>query len=194
MYTNTLLEKALANRGLTGKPVMLDVGAGGFSSDSKFLSVDAFTECDIKAFMWDIPVPDNSVDTIFASHCLEHVSKFDVIPTLREWRRILKPQGHLQILVPDLEWVCSWFLAHQSTDWDMDIIFGNQKHEGEFHKTGFTPTIMKDYFDIAGGFSIESMYYDGGDFYKFDFDPGYRHRNYIVNVAGRSIVVQALKL
>jgi predicted SAM-dependent methyltransferase len=117
------------------EPLKLDIGAGGLSSDSSFTSVDAFTEADIKAFMWDIPLENDSVDVIFTSNALEHVSKFAVVPTLREWHRILKPGGKLQILVPDLEWAVKFWLERQTTDWAMDIIFGNQLHEGEYHKT-----------------------------------------------------------
>ena len=52
------------------QPLKLDIGAGGYSSDDNFTAVDAFTEADIKAFMWDIPLPDESVDTIFCSNAL----------------------------------------------------------------------------------------------------------------------------
>lgn len=121
------------------QPLLLDIGAGGFSSDDKFTSVDAFTECDITANMWDIPLPDASVTAIFSSNALEHISKADLIPTLREWNRLLVPSGRLQVLVPDLEWAVKWWLDHQfDTGWSLDIIFGHQKHDGEYHKTGFS--------------------------------------------------------
>ena len=32
----------------------------------------------------------------------------------------------------------------------MDVIFGNQNHAGEFHKTGFTERILWDYVVNAG--------------------------------------------
>ena len=129
------------------QPLMLDIGAGGYSSDDKFTSVDLFTECDITAPMWDIPLPDGSVDTIFSSNALEHISKHMVVPTLREWWRLLKENGKLQVIVPDLEWACYWWLDHQDTDWSMDIIYGHQKHDGEYHKTGFTMKLLNEYFE-----------------------------------------------
>jgi predicted SAM-dependent methyltransferase len=141
--------------------IKLDIGSGRRSSDPSFLGVDAFTDAEVQAFMWNLPYKDGTVDTIFSSNALEHVSKFDVVPTLREWKRVLKIGGKLEIIVPDLEWSCAWWLKHQQTDWSMDIIFGNQRHEGEFHKTGFTVDIMHQYLVVCGGFEIHNVLYMG---------------------------------
>lgn len=127
----------------------LDIGCGDFKRDG-FLGVDAFVDTDFKAPMWAIPLPDHSVDEIYSSHALEHVGKFQVVPTLREWARIIKPDGLITIQVPDLRWCCQQWLARQTTDWYLDILFGMQNHEGEFHKTGFTPEIMQSYLSEAG--------------------------------------------
>lgn len=141
----------------------LDIGAGGFSSDESFKSVDAFTEADINALMWDLPQEENTVDVIFSSNALEHISKFQVVPTLREWNRVLKPGGKLQLIVPDLEWSCLWWLAHQDVDWSMDIIYGHQAHEGEYHKTGFSKKIIMDYLMVSGNWDIHKVEFMGGE-------------------------------
>lgn len=44
--------------------------------------------------------PANSVDTILACHVLEHIHY--LIPLLRECHRVLRPGGHLVVLVPHL--------------------------------------------------------------------------------------------
>ena len=45
----------------------------------------------------------NSVDTIYASHVLEHVRyATELAPTLKRWFLVLKPGGTLMIGVPDL--------------------------------------------------------------------------------------------
>lgn len=44
---------------------------------------------------------DASADTIFSSHLLEHFPYESVPNVLREWRRILKPGGHLILYLPD---------------------------------------------------------------------------------------------
>lgn len=169
--------------------IKLDIGSGGPSSDASFLSVDAYTDANINAFMWDLPFEDNSVDVIWSSNALEHISKFQVVPTLREWCRVLKPEGRLQLIVPDLEWSCKWWLEHQGVDWSLDIIYGTQLHEGEYHRTGFSAKILYDYFEVAGGFKwekIEAMY---GDLTK-----EYNEDQTITNVTQQLLNLEASKL
>ena len=140
-------------------PKNLDLGSG-LPSDwepGDYIRVDPYVEeADVKAFADNLPYKDGEVDSIFSSHTLEHVGKFEVIPTLKEWHRVLKEGGKLTIRVPDLEWCCNWWLNHQTTGWDMDVLFGNQSREGEFHKTGFTRQIMIDYLHDAG-FKVEKF-------------------------------------
>lgn len=44
-------------------------------------------------------VADNSFDFVYSSHCLEHMR--DVPESLQNWTRILRPGGHLYVVVPD---------------------------------------------------------------------------------------------
>lgn len=150
--------------------IKLDIGSGGKSPDDSFISVDKYVlTADIIADMWDLPYKDGEVDVIFAAHCLEHISKFKVVITLKEWERVLKIGGKLQIIVPDLVWACKWWLEHPYNNWAMDTIYGNQLHEGQFHMTGFTPDIMRFYLEETPGLKLEKVEYFLGtleDIYK----------------------------
>jgi SAM-dependent methyltransferase len=42
---------------------------------------------------------DGSYDTVLSSHCLEHVA--NPLAALREWRRVVRPGGHLLLALPD---------------------------------------------------------------------------------------------
>ena len=46
-------------------------------------------------------IPDNSFDTVFTSHVLEHFFLSDVSLVLKEFHRILKPNGMIEAHVPD---------------------------------------------------------------------------------------------
>jgi predicted SAM-dependent methyltransferase len=131
--------------------VRLDMGSGG-KRGGEWLGVDPYVDdAEVQAFMWDVPFEANSVDEIFSSHALEHVGRFDVPRVLTEWYRILKPSGTVTLRVPDLEWcVLHWLRHKDSVGWNIDIIFGNQNHDGEFHKTGFTEATLQKYVTDAG--------------------------------------------
>lgn len=51
-----------------------------------------------------LPHPPGSVDGIYASHVLEHLSEQDCRQALRNVFALLKPGGTFRLIVPDLEW------------------------------------------------------------------------------------------
>lgn len=128
----------------------LDMGGGDYPR-AGFLSVDPYSEhADIRASMDSVPLPDGSVSEIWSSHALEHLNKFQTVPTLREWKRLLVPGGIAQIDVPNLLWACQNWIWRQSNDWHMDVLFGMNNKPGETHMQGFTPAIMAGYVAEAG--------------------------------------------
>ena len=56
--------------------------------------------CDIRD---GLPLGDESVDYAFSMHALQEVPYEDVVPALRELRRVLKPRGVLRLVLPDLD-------------------------------------------------------------------------------------------
>jgi predicted SAM-dependent methyltransferase len=128
----------------------LDIGAGNTRRDNDFKTVDFYTEADIKAQMWEIPVEDNSVDEIWSSHALEHVPIVKVHPTLLEWFRILKPGGRAEIQVPNFDYIAKYWLTGSDRAWAEMIVFGNQAHEGEYHKSAFTTAGLRADLEAAG--------------------------------------------
>jgi SAM-dependent methyltransferase len=62
-----------------------------------------------------IPFSDNSVDAVYHSHILEHLDPNIAESFLREVFRVLKPNGIIRIVVPDLERICQDYLSHLNT-------------------------------------------------------------------------------
>jgi SAM-dependent methyltransferase len=50
-----------------------------------------------------LPLPDESLDYVVSIHALPMVAIADLVPTLRELRRVLRPGGTLRLALPDLE-------------------------------------------------------------------------------------------
>jgi SAM-dependent methyltransferase len=55
--------------------------------------------CDIRE---GLPLPDQSLDYIVSVHALPMISYPDLIPVLRELKRMLRPEGTLRLALPDL--------------------------------------------------------------------------------------------
>jgi len=63
-----------------------------------------------------IPHADASVDTIYSSHMLEHMSRADAAGFLSESTRVLKPGGVIRLAVPDLKLAVDSYLADGDAD------------------------------------------------------------------------------
>lgn len=57
-----------------------------------------------------LPEADNSVDALYCSHVLEHLSLEDFRTALRNSYRILKPGGYFRCILPDLEFAARQYL------------------------------------------------------------------------------------
>jgi predicted SAM-dependent methyltransferase len=146
---------------ITSGDMILDVGCGSHKAHPKLLGVDAYAENDgvnLKAYMWDMPFGDQTIDGILCMAAMEHISKYKVLPTLAEFDRVLKVGAKAIILVPDLIWVLEAFIKNPNYDWEMDMIFGIQDHEGEYHRTGFTEDIFHKYFEQFPNFPIKVIH------------------------------------
>lgn len=58
--------------------------------------------------------PDNSVDHILCSHFLEHVFPDEMDSIVRDFYRVLKPEGTLHIIVPDLNAIVKLYFVNSS--------------------------------------------------------------------------------
>lgn len=129
----------------------LDIGSGR-SPLAGYTTVDLYIPADICAPMWNIPMETGSVDEIYCSQALEHVTRDEVKLTLLEWKRLLKPTGIITLKVPDLIWCCQNFIAKPGVGRSLENLYGYQSEPGEVHQTGFTEQILRDYCAEVGLF------------------------------------------
>jgi predicted SAM-dependent methyltransferase len=65
-----------------------------------------------------LPFVDNSVDTIYHSHVLEHLNKADGKKFIADCYRVLKPGGIIRVVIPDLEQICLEYLSNLERGFD----------------------------------------------------------------------------
>lgn len=130
-----------------------------------FVNVDLLDEPGVDVFAdvgGVLPFEAGTAELIYASHVLEHLPTARVPDVLREWRRVLKPGGRLLIAVPDLELIAKmlterpgWFTPPHEP-WT-GAIYGGQKDELDFHKTGFTGVSLAARLTEAGFGSVKRV-------------------------------------
>jgi predicted SAM-dependent methyltransferase len=83
------------------KKIFLEIGSGDKKGKNGWVTVDLHGSDIIHDLKKGIPLFDNSVDEIYASHVLEHISFKDLIVLLDEIYRVLKLNGKFSVCVPD---------------------------------------------------------------------------------------------
>ena len=152
----------------------LHIGGEEVKPGWKILNIQSREGVDYVGDIQDLSrFPDASCDEIYASHVLEHVPLFRVLPTLQGFHRILKRTGRAMISVPDLELLCQLFT---SSDLDkharyhvMKMIYGAQVDPSDFHHIGFSLEFLTEFLSAAGFSRVEpvetfGLFNDGSDF------------------------------
>lgn len=143
----------------------LHIGGTESHPDWKILDVEPRPEVDYIGDAADLSKFDNDcVDVIYASHVLEHFYynlNNQLIGTLKEWHRVLKPGGKLMISVPDLKTLCWLYLNPNLMPIErhhlMRVMFGGQMNIYDVHKVGFDFEIMAMYLEEAGFLEYEHV-------------------------------------
>jgi len=128
------------------------------------------------------PFPDASFDLVFSSHCIEHVQWYEVEDTIKQWVRILKPGGSLEVWTVDayrlmkclieLEETGIWngptpgtwkhdLTKYDPYKWGVARIMNYPKKGGHgevwLHRAILTPKYMQRIFAEAGLTEIRQM-------------------------------------
>ncbi|MBA3865309.1 MAG: methyltransferase domain-containing protein [Solirubrobacterales bacterium] len=85
----------------------LHVGCGTRQVEG-WLNVDVIgSEYDVDLQARQLPWTSSSFDTLVSQHVIEHLELFsELMPLLREFRRIIEPGGSVWLSCPDMERVC----------------------------------------------------------------------------------------
>lgn len=113
---------------------------------------------DVVCDLHKLPFDDESVDEVHAIHVLEHFYFTEVDDILREWKRVLKPDGWLVVEVPCLEKIIANFqnVPLSRTKQYMQMtwlgLYGDQipGHPEMVHKWCYSEGLLKKIFETQG--------------------------------------------
>lgn len=112
--------------------------------------------CDLRRLE---PFKDGTADEILSVHVVEHFWRWEVVDVLREWSRVLRPQGKMILECPNLRSACEEFLDSESgagpgpegqrTMW---VFYGDPAWRDPLmvHRWGYTPESLAAVMKEAG--------------------------------------------
>jgi SAM-dependent methyltransferase len=130
------------------------------------VDIDERAQPDIVADMRDLSqLPDAHVDAVYSSHNVEHLYPHDVPVALKEFRRVIKPDGFALITLPDLQAVAKLvaegrldepaYISPAGPIAPHDILYGYRPDMAKgnlfmAHRTGFTAKTLGQALVNAG--------------------------------------------
>lgn len=140
-----------------GKKKVADFGCG-MEPDSYHTNEGPVMRVDIREdvkpdFRCDLrktPFATGEFDVIYSGHTLEHFSRNEVFEVVEEIARVLKPDGELRLTLPNLEWAAQHIMNGEVDSMVMDVLYGAQTYEENYHKTGFTPAMVEQMLKQKG--------------------------------------------
>lgn len=88
---------------------------------------------------------------VFASNILEHFPPHETIGVLREWMRVVRLTGYLELVVPDsLGVLADHFAGVNSWAECEERLRGSRDYPGNEHFAAFTRTAFKPIVETAG--------------------------------------------
>lgn len=144
-------------------PRRLNLGCG-FDHRPGHLNVDlhAWHNPDLVSDVTDLrPLPDGYYEYAVAQDILEHLPRLRVRTALREWNRVLKVGGTLELRVPNVlglmkllrRWRNRTFDQHERL---LQSLFGTQHYNGDFHYIGFTDIFLTGLLERTG-FTVDRL-------------------------------------
>jgi predicted SAM-dependent methyltransferase len=115
----------------------------------------------------NLPYPDAEFDVCYSSHLLEHLAQQEAENFIAECYRILKPNGIIRVVVPDLESIASNYLTLLE-----QVDSGNQEVESNYD------WMMLELYDQT----VRS--FSGGNMGKFLLNPNINNKDFVLSRIG----------
>ena len=139
------------------------------------IDLDDYPHIDYRSEISDLSMfKDDSVDLIYCCHALEYFDREESRKVLKEWHRVLKPEGILQIAVPDFEALFKVYAQYKDLNMILGPLYGRiviKTSEGKkivYHKTVYDFKSLKEILELAGFKNVHR--YDWRETVHKDYD------------------------
>jgi len=116
-----------------------------------------------------LPFENNTIEEVYSRHVVEHFTLKEILKVFKEWNRVLKRDGVIYIICPNLTWHLKQVLegTHESfyekssgknaRYWGFGSLFGWQQDEFDVHKFGYYFNLLKDILEDLGFDQVEDL-------------------------------------
>jgi len=131
------------------KPLKLHLGCGDRRIEG-YINIDCrkTTATDVVLDIRRLPYSDDLAILIEAYHVIEHIPRNGLPNVLKEWHRVLAPNGKLIIECPDFDKDAREYL--DGNEARLDSIFGLQRFVGDIHLFGYNFRRLNGLLEKAG--------------------------------------------
>jgi len=130
---------------------ILNLGSGSMGRQEGITNVDCrgLPTVDVVADVRKLPFKDGEIEGILNRNLIEHFGRNEIAPLLKEWSRVLKSGGFLQIETVDIGRLMDKWREIPEENM-LDGILGAQTYDENFHKMVFTRAILERFLKEAG--------------------------------------------
>lgn len=105
---------------------------------------------------------DETFESLYSSHVLEHFDYLELEKVLREWKRVLLPGGKIYVSVHNLDTIASLLIKRKQSDMKgqlqlMRMIFGEPTEKDDCRYIGLNQTILSHFLHTSGFKNIQKV-------------------------------------
>ncbi|MDD4251258.1 MAG: methyltransferase domain-containing protein [Candidatus ainarchaeum sp.] len=138
----------------------LEIGSGNKPKEG-YLHFDIRKDInvDVVGDAKNLPFENNSFEEVFSRFFLEHLDRKDALKVLSEIFRVLKNNGKLELIVPNLNYFCRLFIDEtgQKKQWALNKIYGFENYFEDHHFFGYDFEILSNFLNEIGFANIEKL-------------------------------------
>lgn len=128
--------------------MFLSVGSGSTKYENTInMDMEKLFNVDVVGDIRNIPFGDEYFEGIIAVHILEHFWKYEHMSLIKEWKRVIKPNGKIYINCPDFIKCLKNYLENKGGlrygYWEQTI-FGMNRSKGDVHLSGITKQYLEE--------------------------------------------------
>ena len=132
----------------------LSIGSGSTKYENTLnLDIENAYNVDVVADARNIPFEDEHFEGIIASHVLEHFGKWEHMSLMKEWKRVIQPNGKMYICVPNFMKCIKYYLENRRglrhSYWEQTI-FGLNRGKADIHLSGITEQYLTELLFKSG--------------------------------------------